>query len=359
VQYAAIRDEINSAIQQILDQTDFISGLAIKEFEQHFSDYCKTKGTVGVASGTTAIHLALIACGIGKGDEVITTAHTFAATGEAIVHAGAIPVFVDIDPLTYLIDSSLVDAAITPKSKAILPVHLYGLSADMDSLGDIAKRHNLWLIEDAAQAHGALFHGKPCGSLGDIACFSFYPGKNLGAYGDAGAVTSSNLDLLGKVRQLHDHGRSGKYTHEIIGYGERLDTLQAAILDVKLNYLENWNTQRRAHAAFYSDLLADIDVTLPFIPEGLTHIFHQYVIRVPKRDSLREYLKAQGIETGIHYPIPLHRQPAFEKLGLDQVVLPQTDKCVEEIISLPIYPEMTENQIEFVVDRIKDFYILK
>jgi dTDP-4-amino-4,6-dideoxygalactose transaminase len=164
---------------------------------------------------------------------------------------------------------------------------------------------------------------------------------------------------LGKVRQLHDHGRSGKYTHEIIGYGERLDTLQAAILDVKLNYLENWNTQRRAHAAFYSDLLADIDVTLPFIPEGLTHIFHQYVIRVPKRDSLREYLKAQGIETGIHYPIPLHRQPAFEKLGLDQVVLPQTDKCVEEIISLPIYPEMTENQIEFVVDRIKDFYILK
>jgi len=355
-QYSSIKNEIDPAVQEVIEQTDFVSGNAIGRFEHHFAEYIGVQGTVGVASGTTALHLSLLACKIEPGDEIITTAHTFAATGEAIVHAGAKPIFVDIDPKTYLIDPKKVNEAISVKTKAIIPVHLYGLSADMNPLLAIAERYNLWIIEDAAQAHGARYHGKQCGSIGDLACFSFYPGKNLGAYGDAGAVTGNNQDLLAKVRKLHDHGRSGKYEHEIIGYGERLDTLQAAILEVKLKHLDDWNRQRCTRAAYYSEMLQGMDVILPYVPDGLTPVYHQYVIRTKKRDALLSYLKAHEIGAGIHYPIPLHQQAAFEKLGLGKTELPVTESIVKEILSLPIYPELSDFQIEYVVDTIKEFF---
>lgn len=356
IQYLSIKQEIDSAIQDVIDKTDFISGKAVSIFEHNFADYLGVKGVAGVASGTSALQLAMLALGIGPGDEVITTAHTFAATAEAIIHVGAVPVFVDIDPRTYLINPDDVEKNINSKTKAILPVHLYGLSADMDELQAIAKKNNLWLIEDAAQAHGARYNGKACGSMGVIACFSFYPGKNLGSFGDAGAVSSNNEELLFKVKQLRDHGRSAKYIHEIVGYGERLDTIQAAILDVKLRHLEKWNDMRRQNAKMYSELLKDLPVVLPSVPTGLQHVFHQYVIRSNKRDLLLEYLKSFEIQVGIHYPIPLHKQPAFQDFIYHPLSLPEVESCTNEIMSLPMFPELTEDQINFVTSKISDFY---
>jgi dTDP-4-amino-4,6-dideoxygalactose transaminase len=355
-QYRNIKPEIDIAIQTILDQTNFISGKEIEQFEQLFSKFIRAKGTVGVASGTAAIHLALLACGIGPGDEVITTAHTFAATAEAIIHSGARPVFVDIDPRTYLIDPNIIEDSITLKTKAILPVHLYGLPAEMNSIMDISKRHNLYVIEDAAQAHGAKYHEKPCGSIGHLACFSFYPGKNLGAYGDAGAVSGNDERLLAKIRKLRDHGRSAKYIHEVIGYGERLDTLQAAVLEVKLRYLEVWNAQRRNHAEKYSQLLSNLQIETPYVPEGLFHVYHQYVIKTSKRDALLNSLKSQGIGAGIHYPVPLNKQPAFINFGLGEYNLPVTESVAKNILSLPMFPELNDDQIEYVVEIISDFF---
>jgi dTDP-4-amino-4,6-dideoxygalactose transaminase len=356
IQYLSIKQEIDSAIQDVIDKTDFISGKAVSSFEHNFADYLGVKGVAGVASGTAALQLAMLALEIGPGDEVITTAHTFAATAEAIVHVGAVPIFVDIDPKTYLINPEEVEKAINSRTKAILPVHLYGLSAEMGKLRAIAQKNKLWLIEDAAQAHGTRYHGKTCGSMGDIACFSFYPGKNLGSFGDAGAVSSNNEELLFKVRQLRDHGRSAKYTHEIIGYGERLDTIQAAILDVKLRHLEKWNELRRQNAQIYTELLQDLPLVLPYVPNDLQHIYHQYVIRTNKRDSLFEYLKSFEIQVGIHYPIPLHKQPAFQDFIQHPLSLPEVESCANEIISLPMFPEMTEDQINFVTSKISDFY---
>lgn len=352
----SIRSEIDQAIKEVIDNTDFISGKAVDNFEQNFSMYLGVKRTIGVASGTAALHLALLALGIGPGDEVITPAHTFAATAEAIVHVGALPVFVDINPKTYLINPECVENSITTKTKAIIAVHLYGLSADMDDLRIIAKRHNLWLIEDAAQAHGARYHGLLCGNLGDIACFSFYPGKNLGAFGDAGAVVSNNEDLLKQVKMLRDHGRSAKYTHEIIGYGERLDTLQAAILDVKLKYLNKWNEARWNIAQKYNLKLKDLPIILPFIPKNQNHIFHQYVIRTQHRDQLLEYMKNHEIGVGVHYPIPLHMQPSFQSILRKQISLPETEKCAKEILSLPMYPELSDLQIDFIASTIEDYF---
>ncbi len=354
-QYIHIKPEIDAAMQRVLDTTSFILGKEVADFERAFAGYVGAQGAVGVASGTAALHLALLACGIGPGAEVITVAHTFMATAEAISLTGARPVFVDIDPRTYTMDPGQVEAAITARTRAILPVHLYGQPAEMGALLDIAQRKGVWLIEDAAQAHGAEYQGRRCGSLGHLACFSFYPGKNLGAYGDAGAVTGNDETLLAKVRKLRDHGRSSKYEHEMIGYGERLDALQAAVLGAKLPHLEAWTEARRAHAQSYNELLAGCDLDTPYErPEG-RHVYHLYVVRTPRRDELAAHLKAQGIATGIHYPVPLHRQPAYLKEGYGEVRLPVTEQAAAEVLSLPIYPEMSAAQIAQVAEAVIGF----
>ena len=296
----------------------------------------------------------MLAIGVGPGDEVITTAHTFIATTEPISIIGARPVFVDIDPLTFNMDPNQVEEAITSRTKVILPVHLYGQPAPMQSLRDIAKRHRLRLIEDAAQAHAAEFDGKRCGSIGDLACFSFYPGKNLGAYGDAGAVTGNDESLLAKVRKLRDHGRTTKYEHDEIGFGERLDALQAAILRAKLPHLEAWTEARRAHARLYNELLAGCGVETPFESLNARHVYHLYVIRTPRRDAMLEHLKSKGVGAGIHYPVPLHRQPAYLKQGYGDVSLPVTERVASEVLSLPMYPELSGQQIEYVVQAVKE-----
>jgi dTDP-4-amino-4,6-dideoxygalactose transaminase len=353
-QYTSIKPQIDAAIQRVIDNTNFILGDEVANFERAFAVAVGAKGAVGLSSGTAALRLALLAVGVGPGDEVITTAHTFIATAEAISHSGAKPVFVDIDSQTYNLDPALVEEAITARTKAIVPVHLYGQPADMRSLLGIAERHGLWLIEDAAQAHAAEFETKRCGSIGHMACFSFYPSKNLGAYGDAGAVTSNDESLLARVRKLRDHGRTTKYEHDEIGFGERMDTLQAAILKVKLTQLETWTEARRAHARLYNELLADGDMITPFESPGVRHVYHLYVIRSPRRDRMLTHLRSRGIAAGVHYPIPLHRQPAYRKLGYGEVKLPITDRAAAEVISLPIYPELNRDQIEYVTQAVKE-----
>ncbi len=353
-QYTSIKDEIDAAMQRVVNSTTFILGGEVDAFEQAFARYVGAGGAVGVGSGTAALHLALLACGVGPGDEVITSAHTFIAGAEAISHTGARPVFVDIDPRTYTIDPGRVEEAITPRTKAILPVHLYGQPAELGPLLEIARRHEVWLIEDAAQAHGAEYLGQRCGSIGHLACFSFYPGKNLGAYGDAGAVTGNDRLLLDKVRKLRDHGRTDKYEHDEIGFGERLDALQGAILAAKLSRLDAWTETRRAHARLYNQVLADSGVTTPYESPNVRHVYHLYVIRVLQRDGLLPHLRRRGIGAGIHYPIPLHRQPAYLKRGYHDVSLPHTEKAANEVVSLPMYPELTHEQIMYVAQAVKE-----
>lgn len=353
-QYVAIKPEIDAAIQRVVDATSFILGNEVAGFEQSFAALVGARGAVGVASGTAALHLALLAVGIKPGDEVITTAHTFIATAEPISLIGARPVFVDIDPLTYNIDPGSVEEAITSRTRAIVAVHLYGQPAQLEALRDIAKSHGLWLIEDAAQAHAAEYEGRRCGSFGDLACFSFYPGKNLGAYGDAGAVTGNDEELLARVRKLRDHGRTTKYEHEEIGFPERIDALQAAILAAKLPHLEEWTEARRAHARLYNELLSSSSVTTPFESPNVRHVYHLYVLRTHSRDRMLEHLKNRGIGAGIHYPIPLHRQPAYLKQGYGDVKLPITEMIAGEVISLPMYPELTREQIEFVAQAVSE-----
>lgn len=353
-QYISIKSEIDVAIQRVIDNTSFILGDEVSAFEQAFASIVGANGAVGVGSGTSALHLALLAVGVRPGDEVITTAHTFIATAEAISLIGARPVFVDIDPLTYNIDPNRVEEAITPRTKAILPVHLYGQPAELEPLRDIATSHGLWLIEDAAQAHAAEYDGKRCGSIGDLACFSFYPGKNLGAYGDAGAVTGNDESLLARVRMLRDHGRTTKYEHEEIGYPERLDALQAAILGAKLPHLEQWTEARREHARLYNELLSGGSITTPFQSPNVRHVYHLYVIRTANRDRMLEHLQSKGIGAGIHYPIPLHRQPAYLKQGYGDARLPITEQVASEVISLPMYPELRREQIEYVTEAVNE-----
>ncbi|RME47207.1 MAG: DegT/DnrJ/EryC1/StrS family aminotransferase [Caldilineae bacterium] len=352
-QYRAIKPEMDAAIQRVLDTANFILGEEVAAFETAFAGYVHAGGAVGVASGTAALHLALLACGIGPGDEVITTAHTFFATAEAISVTGARPVFVDVDPQTYLLDPNRVEEAITPRTRALLPVHLYGQAADMDALLDIARRHDLWVIEDAAQAHGAMYRGRHCGSIGHLACFSFYPGKNLGCYGDGGIVTGNDARLLDKIRRLRNHGRAQKYEHEEIGWGYRLDALQAAVLRVKLNHLEAWTEARRERAARYTALLRGLEVVTPVEADGNRHVYHLYVIRTPRRDAVLSHLRANGIGAGVHYPIPLHRQPAYRSHYAD-LRLPITEKVAAEVLSLPLYPELTEAQQVHVVETLKE-----
>jgi dTDP-4-amino-4,6-dideoxygalactose transaminase len=325
----------------------------VSDFEQAFATAVGAQGAVGVASGTAALQLALLACGIEPGDEVITTAHTFIATAQAISRIGARPVFVDVDPRTYNLDPNKVEAAITSRTKVLLPVHLYGQPAELKRLREIAERHHLRLIEDAAQAHAAEYEGRRCGSIGDLACFSFYPGKNLGAYGDAGAVTGNDETLLARIRKLRDHGRISKYEHDELGFGERIDALQAAVLKAKLPHLDEWTEARRANARAYNEMLAGADVITPYEAPNVRHVYHLYVIRVPRRDAMLEHLRSHGVEAGLHYPIPVHRQPAYLKRGYGGVSLPITERLAGEVISLPMYPELTREQLEYVVQTVK------
>lgn len=353
-QYRAIQPQIDAAIAQVITNTSFIMGPAVREFEQQFADFCGVTHCIGVSSGTAALTLALRALGIGPGDEVITTAHTFIATAEAICAVGAQPVFVDIDPVTYTLDPERFAAAITPDTRAVIPVHIYGLPADMDRINSIAETHGLAVIEDAAQAHGATWQGRMAGSLAHLGCFSFYPGKNLGAYGDAGAVTTNDPDLAEQIRSLRNHGRRDKYVHDQVGYGERLDTLQAAILAAKLPYLADWTAARRRLAARYQELLADLDLILPQEAEGANSAWHLYVVRTSRRDQVLEQLRRRGVEAGVHYPLPLHLQPAFASLGLGAGDLPVTEAVSATCLSLPLFPEMTDAQQDRVAELLHE-----
>jgi len=354
-QYKTIKEEVDEAIQRVIDSSSFIMGEEVRLFEQEFAQYIGAKHAVGVGSGTDALHLALLAVGVGPGDEVITVSHTFIATGGAVTQCGAKPVFVDIDPRTYNIDVTRVERAITSRTKALLPVHLYGQPADMDPLLDLAERYHLPVIEDAAQAHGAEYKGQKTGTFGKAACFSFYPAKNLGAYGDAGMVVTNDDQVAQKVRLWRDHGRESKYVHLVEGFGKRLDTIQAAVLRVKLRRLPAWNAQRRQNALLYTQLLGGTGVVCPYEPEYARSVYHQYVIRVREREKMQVRLKEDGISTGVHYPLPLHLQPAYARLGYQPGALPATEKAAEEVLSLPMYPELTPEQIEFIASRVKAY----
>lgn len=354
-QYLAIKDEIHIAINRVLNSACYIMGEEVNLFEKEFASFCTAKHCVGVASGTAALHLALIACGIKSGDEVITVPYTFAATVEAISYVGAKPVFVDIEPDTYTMDVNQLEQAITEHTKAIIPVHLYGHPANMSQIMEVAKKYKLKVIEDAAQAHGAMFNGKKVGTFGDVSCFSFYPAKNLGAYGDAGAIVTNSDDLASQVRLFCDHGRTDKYSHKVQGFNYRLDAMQAAILRVKLKYLQKWTEARRERAKYYNKLFLDLPSILPKEKAGCYHVYHLYVIRTPKRDEVRKSLKKEGIDTGIHYPIPIHLQEACNYLGYKAGDFPNAEACANEVISLPIYPELQEKEQNKVVGVIKKF----
>ena len=359
IQHRELRAEINQAINNILDRCDFILGQDVSKFEEEFAAYCGTKFAVGVDSGLSAIELSLRAFGVGPDDEVIVPTHTFTATAAAVTFAGATPVFVDADPITWDIDVSKIEEAITPQTKAIVPVHLYGLPVEMDEILRIAKAHNLVVVEDACQAHGAKYKGKRTGSLGDAGAFSFYPTKNLGACGDAGIVTTDNPDVAEAVRALRNCGQRAKNVHELSPFNHRLDSFQAAILRIKLPHLDEWVEARRHVAALYNKLLADSDLVTPVEPPECEHAYHLYVVRSQNRDALQAYLKEQGIGTAIHYPDPVHLQP-FYALGADpHGQFPVAEKICGEILSLPMFPDMTDEQIEYVVSKIGEFVTKK
>jgi dTDP-4-amino-4,6-dideoxygalactose transaminase len=356
IQYECIRDEVAAALQKVLDTTAFAGGRFVEEFERNFASFCGCEFAVGVSSGTSALWLALQALGVGRGDEVVTVPNSFFATAEAISQCGAVPVFVDVDPATYTIDPALLEEAITPKTKAVVPVHLYGQTADMDPILAVARRHGLSVVEDACQAHGALYKGRRAGSMGDAGCFSFYPGKNLGAYGEAGAIVTDNPDLADRVRVLRDHGQSKKYYHALLGWNARMDGFQGAILSVKLKYLEKWNEARRAHARLYNELLASEEMlVLPQEADYATHIYHIFAIRHQERETLLEALKHKDIFCGIHYPVPIHLQEAYRFLGYGEGSFPAAEKCAREILSLPMFPELRIEQIEKVATEIRSF----
>lgn len=355
-QYISIKPEIDAAIAGVLESTQFINGREVALFEEEFAAYCGARHAIGVGNGTDALSLALTALGVGPGDEVVTAVNTFTATAEAISSVGAVPVFVDVDPVHYTMDTQALEAAITPCTAAIIPVHLYGQPSPMEEICSIAGRYGLCVVEDAAQAHGASYRGHPMGSWGHMACFSFYPGKNLGAYGDAGAVITNDQELADKVRLLHDHGRANKYVHETIGMNSRMDTIQAAVLRVKLSHLPEWTFQRRQLAKLYSAALAEIEgVVPPQELDGGSHAYHLYVIQSERRDALRDHLAAEGIATGIHYPLPLHLQPAYQHLGYLKGQFPVAEALADRILSLPMYPELPESAVSRIVASIGAF----
>ncbi|ESX58294.1 DegT/DnrJ/EryC1/StrS family aminotransferase [Mesorhizobium sp. M1060] len=348
-QYTTIKLEVDAAIQRTLESCQFTLGADVAEFEKEFAAYSQAAFGVGVNTGTSALHLGLLAAGIGPGDEVITSPFTFVATVAAIYYTGATPVLVDIDPATYTIDPAQIEAAVTPATKAIIPIHLYGQPADMDPIMAIARKHGLMVLEDACQAHGAEYKGKRVGAIGDMAAFSFYPGKNLGAYGEGGMLTTNIADHNRAVRMLRDWGAERKYHHEVKGYNYRLEGLQGAVLRVKLKHLDRWTEQRRATAARYDAMFAGIGLSTPFVRDDVRHVYHIYAVRTPDRARWGEALNAQGIQSGIHYPIPVHLLPAYADLGYKQGQFPHAEKAAAEVLSLPMFPELTEQQQDAVV----------
>jgi dTDP-4-amino-4,6-dideoxygalactose transaminase len=356
-QYRAIREEVRAAIDGVLETTSFIGGKGLVDFQDDFARFAGTRYALGCSSGTSALHLALLACGLEPGDEVITVPNTFIATTEAITQAGGRIRFVDADPQAFTLDPNALASAMTPRTKAIIPVQLFGQTADMDPILATARQHGAKVIEDAAQSHGARYKGRPSGALGDLSAFSFYPGKNLGAYGDGGMVTTNDDAMAATVRLLLDHGRTSKYEHSAEGFNYRLDTLQAAILHVKLRHLDAWNEARRGVAAAYNARLSGIDeLTLPVEQPDRRHVYHIYAVQTPRRDALKAHLAERGISAGVHYPIPLHLQPAYRHLEIPKGRYPVAERLSETFLSLPVYPEMGEPQIAAVVTAVRQFF---
>jgi dTDP-4-amino-4,6-dideoxygalactose transaminase len=353
-QYRRIRHEIDPAIQEVVESCQFVLGPRVEALERDFAAYCEGRHAVAVNSGTSALHLALLAVGVGPGDEVVAPAMTFAATASAIGYTGARAVLVDVDPVSYNLAVGALEAAIGPRTRAIMPVHLYGQPADMDGVLAVARRHGLAVIEDACQAHGARYRGRRVGSLGDLGCFSFYPGKNLGAYGEGGMVVTDDDAHAHKLRMLRDWGQELKYHHLLRGFNYRMDGIQGAVLGVKLRHLDEWNQARRAHAARYSERLAEGPVAAPVELDYAQHVYHVYAVRVRDRDALRGDLLARGVQTGIHYPVPVHLHPAFEDLGYPLGAFPVAEQLAREELSLPMFAELTDEQIDGVVDALRE-----
>lgn len=351
-----IKEEVMNQIEEVFSHMNLFLGSNVQAFEKEFSNFCGVNHGIGVSSGTDAIHLALRACGVCKGDEVITVSHTFFATIEAISYTGARPVFVDIDPKSFTMDVNQIEGKLSEKTKAIIPVHIYGHPVDMDPILEIAKKNNVSVIEDACQAHGAKYKGRICGSMGDIGCFSFYFTKNLGGYGEAGMAVTNNEKLANQLKLYRNHGHVSKFDHAVFGYNNRMDEIQATVLRIKLKHLHNKNTCRINFAQKYNQLLEGLDLITPFKANYAEHVFHLYVIRVKEREKLRNFLSQQGVGTGIHYKIPAHRQPACKNFGINSNHLPETEKACEEILSLPMYPELTNDQTSYVAEKVAEFY---
>ena len=354
-QYMTVKADVDAAIQRVVECQGFILGPEVEGIERDLAGICGTKHAVGVSSGSEALHLALMAAGVGPGDAVITTSYTFFATAGAIHQRGAKPIFLDIDPRTFNMQYNEIENNIAKETKAILPVHLYGQCAEMDEILRIAEKHNLLVIEDAAQAIGAEYKGRRAGSLGDMGCFSFYPTKNLSCFGDGGMITTNNDDLAERLRVLRVHGAKPKYYHSVVGVNARLDALQAAVLRAKVKYLPGWNQRRREIARFYDNGLKGADVVVPFAEPHGVHVYHQYVIRSRKREALAAHLKERGVDTAVYYPVPLHMQKCFAGLGCKEGDLPESERAARETLALPIFPEMTQEEMEYVVKCICEF----
>ncbi len=359
-QIAPIRQEIDAAIKNVIDNTSFILGKEVDEFENDVKMYCKVRGAVGVSNGTDAIKLALAALGIKSGDGVICPTFTYFATAGAIAAIGAVPVFVDIDPLTYNISLESIEKVLKNpkvKIKALIPVHLYGQCADMDGVLNIAKKNNLKVVEDNAQAFGAEYKGKKSGTIADCGTVSFFPGKNLGGFGDAGMVLTNDPDIESKLKILRNQGNKDKYHHLVLGYNNRLDTIQAAILKVKLKYLDSWNKKRQANAEYYNRNFKSLGLKIPFVPEGNTHIYHQYTLRLNGTSAkLMDYLNSKGIDARVYYPVPLHQQECFKYLGYKQGDFPESEKASVEALSIPVYPDLSQEQLDYIVSSVKDLF---
>ena len=358
-QYQTLKEDVHEAMKDVLESCAFAGGPFVERFENAFAEYCRCRFAVGLGSGTDALWLALTALDIGPGDEVVTVPNTFIATAEAVSYCGAKPVFVDVDESTFTMDAAKLSSAITDRTKAVIPVHLYGQTADMDPIMEIAKARGLYVIEDASQAHGARYKDRLAGSIGDVGCFSFYPGKNLGAYGEAGAVTTNDERLAQKIRILRDHGQTEKYKHAYVGWNARMDGLQGAVLDVKLKHLPRWNEARRANAKIYDALLNESDGIVPpkEAPYAL-HVYHVYAVRIANRRAVKAHLENRGIRCAIHYPIPVHLTEAYRSLGLGEGSFPVSERCANEVLSLPMFPELSKEQISRVAEELKNALLL-
>jgi dTDP-4-amino-4,6-dideoxygalactose transaminase len=352
-QYRQIKPEVDVAVARAIESTQFVLGPEVAAFEKRFAGYCNVDHCCAVNSGTSALHLALLAAGVGPGDEVITVSMTFVATTAAVLYSGARPVFVDVDPVTWTMNPALIEDGITPRTKAILPVHLHGMMADMDAIMEIARRRGLFVIEDAAQAHGAEYKGRRAGSIGDFGCFSFYPGKNLGAYGEGGAVVTNQPDLARRISLLRDWGQEAKYNHVVPGYNYRMDGIQGAVLNVKMSHIESWTEARRSVAQVYDRLLAKLPVARPRPPAHSRHVYHVYALGLPRRNDVLSALQKAGIGVGIHYPVPVHLQKAYANLGYRAGDFPVTEKLADQFLSVPIYPELRPEQVAEIVTQLE------